>query len=242
LIPLRDENPTQTTPWVTRLLVSVNVAVFVYQTTLLLGHNEQVYLGFVQQLALRPDYLLSPTVWRSMPIPAPLTIFTSMFVHGGLWHLLGNMLYLWIFGDNVEDSMGHLRFLVFYLVCGLAAALTQVLLSLGSTTPMVGASGAVAGVLGAYLVLHPRAQVLTLVFLLIFFRIMYLPAIVLLGIWFALQILSAVGGGPGVAWYAHIGGFVAGIVLVGAFVAGGRPGRRRRQAQVTDISRDYGPF
>ncbi len=234
MIPLRDENPTQTTPWVTRALVTINVAVFVYQTTLLVGRGEHVYLGFVQGLALRPDFLLSPTLWASMPVPAPLTIFTSMFVHAGLWHLLGNMLYLWIFGDNVEDAMGHLRFLVFYLLCGLAAALTQVMLSLGSDTPMVGASGAVAGILGAYLVLHPGAQVLTLVFLLVFIRVMYLPAIVLLGIWFALQIISAVGGGPGVAWYAHIGGFVAGIILVGVFVTGKKPqrpaeaGHRRR--------------
>ncbi len=227
MIPLRDENPTQTTPWVTRALVAINVAVFVYQTTLLVGHDEMVYLEFVQGLALRADFLLSPTMWTSMPVPAPLTIFTSMFVHGGLWHLLGNMLYLWIFGDNVEDAMGHFRFLVFYLLCGLAAALTQVMLSLGSGTPMVGASGAIAGILGAYLVLHPGAQVLTLVFLLFFIRVMYLPAIVLLGIWFALQILSAAGGGPGVAWYAHIGGFVAGIILVGAFVTGKRPRRRR---------------
>ena len=123
--------------------------------------------------------------------------------------------------------MGHFRFLAFYLLCGLAAALTQVMLSLGSDTPMVGASGAIAGVLGAYLVLHPRAQVLTLVFLVVFIRIMYLPAIVLLGIWFALQIVSAVGGGAGVAWYAHIGGFVAGVILVQAFVTGRRPRRRR---------------
>jgi membrane associated rhomboid family serine protease len=227
VITLRDENPNLTTPWVTRALVAINVAVFVYQTTLMVGRGDQVYVDFVQALALRPDFLLSPTAWLSMPVPAPLTIFTSMFVHAGLWHLLGNMIYLWIFGDNVEDAMGHLRFLLFYLLCGLAAALTQVMLSLGSNTPMVGASGAIAGVLGAYLILHPGAKVLTLVFLFIFIRIMYLPAIVLLGLWFALQVISAVGGGAGVAWYAHIGGFVAGIILVGAFVTGGKPPRRR---------------
>jgi membrane associated rhomboid family serine protease len=242
LIPLRDENPTLITPWVTRTLVAINVAVFIYQMTLLIGDGEHMYVGFVQGLALRPDFLLSPSVWGSMPIPAPLTVFTSMFVHSGLWHLLGNMIYLWIFGDNVEDSMGHLRFLAFYLLCGLAAALTQVLLSPGSTTPMVGASGAIAGVLGAYLVLHPGAQVLTLVFLVIFIRVMYLPAIVLLGIWFALQILSAVGGGAGVAWYAHIGGFVAGVILIGGFVTGGRPRRRPRPPQISVIDRDLGPF
>lgn len=226
MIPLRDENPTEITPWVTRALVAINVLVFVYQS-LLLGRGEEVYLNFVQALALHPDYLLSPTLWASMPVPAPLTIFTSMFVHAGLWHLLGNMIYLWIFGDNVEDSMGHIRFLIFYLLCGLAAALTQVMLSLGDATPMVGASGAIAGILGAYLVLHPGARILTFVFLFIFIRVMYLPAIVLLGIWFALQIVSAVGGGPGVAWYAHIGGFVAGIILVGAFATGERPRRQR---------------
>ena len=225
MIPLRDENPTQITPWVTWTLVAVNVLVYVYQS-LLIGRGEEVYLNFVQALALHPNYLLSPTLWASMPVPAPLTIFTSMFVHAGLWHLLGNMIYLWIFGDNVEEAMGHIRYLVFYLLCGVAAALTQVVFSLGSSTPMVGASGAIAGILGAYLVLHPRAQILTFVFLFIFIRVMYLPAIVLLGIWFAMQIISAVGGGPGVAWYAHIGGFVAGIIMVGAFVTGKKPQRR----------------
>ena len=231
MIPLRDENPTQITPWVTRALVAINVLVFVYQS-LLMGRGEAVYLDFVQALALHPNYLLSPSSWASMPVPAPLTIFTSMFVHAGLWHLLGNMIYLWIFGDNVEESMGHIRFLVFYLLCGAAAALTQVMLSLGSSTPMVGASGAIAGVLGAYLVLHPGARILTLVFLVVFIRIMYLPAVVLLGIWFGLQIVSAVGGGAGVAWYAHIGGFVAGVILVKAFDK--KKGPRRRPMSVID--------
>ena len=151
-------------------------------------------------------------------MPAPLTLFTSMFVHGDLFHLAGNMLYLWVFGDNVEDMMGPFRFLAFYVLCGLGAAATQVALMPGSEVPMVGASGAIAGVLGAYALLFPGAQVLTLVFLLIFIRIMYLPAFVLLGIWFLIQVLSAGGGSEaGVAWWAHIGGFVAGALLLRTF-------------------------
>ena len=153
-----------------------------------------------------------------MPIPAPLTLLTSMFVHGDLFHLGGNMLYLWVFADNVEDRLGSVRFLAFYLLCGLSAAGAQVALMPESTIPMVGASGAIAGVLGAYMLLYPTARVLTLVVLVIFIRIMYLPSVLLLGIWFLIQLWSAGSGGTvGVAWYAHVGGFVAGLVLVGVF-------------------------
>ena len=199
MIPLRDENPTRSTPFVNHGLVAINVAVFVYQTMLGSAGATQ----FIHATAVTPELLLSPSSWGQMTIPAPLTLLTSMFVHGGIFHLAGNMLYLWVFGDNIEDTLGHLNYLVFYLACGLGAAVSQVIIDPSSSIPMVGASGAIAGVLGAYLVLHPQAQVLTLVFLVIFIRVMYLPAAVLLGIWFAIQLFSAfTGGGGGVAWYA----------------------------------------
>lgn len=234
MIPLRDENPTRITPYVNYALVGFNVFVFLYQLQLLMGGvgGSQAYQAFVQVAGLRPAYLMTPSVWSQMPLPAPLTLLTSMFVHGGIWHLGGNMLYLWVFGDNIEDEMGHLRYLGFYLLCGLGAALAQVIMSPWSEVPMVGASGAIAGILGAYLVLHPRAQVLTLVFLFIFVRIMYLPAVILLGLWFLIQLLSATGGGPGVAWYAHIGGFLVGVLLVASFVGGGSGRSRGRRLHV----------
>ena len=230
MIPLRDENPTRTTPFINHALVAINIAVFVYQMILSYEGDGTAYMGFVEKLALTPSLLLSPSTWAQTPIPAPLTLLTSMFVHGGIPHLAGNMLYLWIFGDNIEDTLGHLNYVFFYLACGLGAALSQVMIEPGSTIPMVGASGAIAGVLGAYLVLFPRAQVLTFVLLLFYIRIMYLPAAVLLGIWFAMQLFSAVtGGGAGVAWYAHVGGFLVGVLLVGTFLGGSSGGRRRRR-------------
>ena len=150
-------------------------------------------------------------------VPAWATILTSMFMHGGFVHIGGNMLYLWIFGDNVEDSMGHARFAVFYLVCGVIAALTQTFIAPASEVPVIGASGAIAGVLGAYIVLHPRATVRTLIFLGIIFWIVRVPAVYLLGFWFLLQFLTAAGstaGDGGVAVWAHIGGFIVGVILV----------------------------
>jgi len=218
VIPLRDENPSRHTPWMMWLLLAGNLAMFAYQMQVRASGGDDAYVALFFRLGLIPEALTSPGAWASMPIPAPLTLFSSMFVHGDLFHLAGNMLYLWIFGDNVEDVMGPFRFLAFYLLCGLGAAAMQVALMPGSDVPMVGASGAIAGILGAYALLYPKAQVLTLVFLLIFIRIMYLPAVVLLGIWFLMQLLSAgTGGGAGVAWWAHVGGFVVGILLVRAF-------------------------
>ena len=230
MIPLRDDNPTRTTPFVNHMLVAINIAVFAYQLMLAYDGGEPAYIGFVQKLAVTPSLLLSPSTWAQTAIPAPLTLLTSMFVHGGILHLAGNMLYLWIFGDNIEDTLGHINYVFFYLACGLGAALSQVIIEPGSTIPLVGASGAIAGVLGAYLVLHPRAQVLTFVFLVLYVRIMYLPAAVLLGIWFAMQLFSAfTSGGAGVAWYAHIGGFLVGVLLVATFVGGPSGGGRRRR-------------
>ncbi len=157
-------------------------------------------------------------------VPPAATLITSMFLHGSWLHLLGNMLYLWIFGKGVETALGAPRFLAFYLLCGIAAGLTQALIDPAADVPMIGASGAIAGTLGAYLVLHPRANVHVFVWILIFVRIITLPAVILLGIWFALQLLSALSmdpGEPGVAFWAHVGGFVAGMVLV---LAMRRPG------------------
>ncbi len=162
-----------------------------------------------------------------------VTVFTSMFLHGGLLHVAGNMLYLWIFGDNVEDRMGHGRFLVFYLLCGVAAALAQTITAPDSVVPMVGASGAIAGVMGAYFVLYPKSRIVTLIPLFFFFQVIEVPAILFLGIWFLMQFLSGVGsivtttgGGPagGVAFWAHVAGFVAGISGVIVFR---RPERQR---------------
>jgi membrane associated rhomboid family serine protease len=153
-------------------------------------------------------------------IAPELSVVTSMFLHGGWMHLIGNMLYLWIFGDNVEDRVGHARYVVFYLVCGLVAALAQALPDMNSTVPMIGASGAISGVLGAYIVLYPRANVLVALPLLIVFYTLRVRAWVVLGMWFAVQLLSSLSAGPGggVAFGAHVGGFVAGVVLIRLFV------------------------
>ena len=164
----------------------------------------------------------------TLPIPFPIwiTLFTSIFLHGGLLHVLGNMLYLWIFGDNVEDAMGHGKFLLFYLVCGLAAAFAQTAMSPNSSVPQIGASGAIAGVLAAYFMLFPFSKILTLIPILFFIRLVAVPAVILLGIWFLLQVISGVGSGAsggGVAWFAHVGGFLAGGVLVFLFRRRGVP-------------------
>lgn len=226
MFPLRDLNPSRSTPWVTYAILALNIAVFVHQVQLRLAGGDQAYAGFVTTMGLVPDYLMSPSLWGRMPVPAPLTILTSMFVHGGLLHLAGNMLYLWVFADNVEDAMGPVRFVLFYLMCGFAAAASQVMLMPHSPVPMVGASGAIAGVLGAYLVLYPRAQVLTLIFLIFIVRLVYLPAVVLLGLWFIMQVLSAGGtADAGVAFFAHIGGFAVGALSVRAFVRRSPPVR-----------------
>jgi membrane associated rhomboid family serine protease len=194
-----------------------------YRTHRLSGGDPSLYpisAGnyLITQYALIPAELLRgedlpPTV----PIPLWLTILTSMFLHGGLMHLLGNMLYLWIFGDNVEDAMGPIRFLAFYLLCGVAAALAQIAIDPGSAVPLIGASGAIAGVLAAYFMLFPYARVLTLIPIFFFLRLIPVPAVLLLGFWFLLQVISgagSLGAGGGVAWFAHIGGFVAGALLV----------------------------
>ncbi len=217
MIPLHDDNPTQHPPVVTVGLIVVCVLVFLWQVSL--SYPAQIRL--VQGLGFIPAVLFTD-LQRAQEIdmvPGVVTVFTSMFLHGGFLHLIGNMLFLWIFGNNVEDAMGHVRFLVFYLVCGVAAAVAQAAFDPVSQVPMIGASGALSGVLGAYFLLHPRAKVLVLVP--VGFYLLRIPAAILLGGWLLIQIVSALSsvadGGGGVAWLAHIGGFLGGLVLVSAF-------------------------
>ena len=215
MIPLRDNIPSRITPIVNISAIVACTIVFLWQLSLgEHGFQSIAYsLGVVPATLLR-DARLPPDLYL---VPPVATILTSMFLHGGWLHLIGNMLFLWIFGDNVEDAMGHVRFAIFYLVCGTVAALAQSLPNPESTVPMIGASGAISGVLGAYVLLYPRAQVLVLIPLGLFTQLVHLPAMVVLGIWFAMQLISsllAAPGAGGVAFGAHVGGFVAGMLLV----------------------------
>ena len=197
-------------------LIVVCALTFFWQLSLGRGQEAAVYaLGVIPAVLFDEARLVSELEW----VAPALTPITSMFLHGGILHLAGNMLYLWIFGNNIEDAMGHARFIVFYLLCGIAAVFAQALPDTSSTIPMIGASGAISGVLGAYLLLYPHARVLVLIPLGFFLHTMRLKAGVVLGIWFAMQVISSLasGDGPGVAWNAHIGGFVAGIVLLPIF-------------------------
>jgi len=227
MIPIRDDNPTTITPVVTVGLIVLNILVFMYQLSL--GRQGQ---AFVYVFGAVPDALFggeSPS-----PVPPMLTLATSMFLHGGVMHVGGNMLYLWIFGNNIEDVMGHGRFIVFYLLCGMAAAYAHAITAPGSLVPMIGASGAISGVLGAYLLLFPRARVLTLIPFGIVMHMEYIPAAWLLGFWIVLQFFSGTLSlgteGGGVAWFAHVGGFLAGMVLIHAFIRR-RPRRDRAPGQ-----------
>jgi membrane associated rhomboid family serine protease len=225
MIPLRDDNPRRTFPIVTYALVAVNVLAFLWELSL--GANLQPALF---NIAFIPARYWLPGNW----VFDLLTIVTSMFLHGGLLHIGSNMLYLWIFGDNVEDRLGHGRYLLFYLLCGFAATLAHAIFSPGSRIPAIGASGAIAGVLGAYLILWPHARVMTLIPIFFFITVRELPAILILGIWFVLQLFSGVGSlgvvdaqdTGGVAYFAHIGGFVSGLALIGLFGGFRRPRRR----------------
>ncbi len=218
MIPLRDDNPTERAPVITVAVIVLCVLAFLWQVSL----GEPGFERAVRALGVTPATLVGHA---SLPpelalVPPALTLLTSMFLHGGFMHILGNLLYLWIFGNNVEDALGHGRFLVFYLLCGLAAAFAQALPNPDSTIPMIGASGAISGVLGAYLLLYPHARVLVLVPLGFFTRLVYLPAWLMLGLWFLFQIvntLAAAGERGGVAWGAHLGGFLAGMVLLPLF-------------------------
>jgi membrane associated rhomboid family serine protease len=218
MIPLHDDNPTILKPVVTMGLIAICGLVFTWQLSLAPGAAEKAVYAF----GLVPAVLFGTASLPSevATIPSVASIITSMFLHGGLMHLLGNMLYLWIFGNNIEDAMGHVRFIAFYLLCGTAAALSQAFQDPSSTIPMIGASGAIGGVLGGYLMLFPRAHVIVLVPLGFFMYTFRVPALLVLGIWFAMQFLYSsmtAGQTGGVAYWAHIGGFVAGAVLIVPF-------------------------
>ncbi|HEX9461704.1 MAG TPA: rhomboid family intramembrane serine protease [Alphaproteobacteria bacterium] len=217
LIPLRDDNVTRRPPSATTGIIGLCTAVFLYQISLPGRGSEIVALGYgMIPSVLFGTHHLSPAI----PTVAPwLTVFTSMFLHGGFLHIAGNMLYLWVFGRAVDDALGSIRFVVFYLICGVAAAMTQAFVEPDATVPMIGASGAISGILGAYLVLFPRARVLVLFFWGLITPL-HLPAKVLLLWWIVVQVASILlssRGEGGVAWYAHIGGFVAGMILIYLF-------------------------
>jgi membrane associated rhomboid family serine protease len=218
MIPLRDDNPTRTRPIVTYVILGLCVIAFLWQLALgPRGNEAAVYaLGFIPAVVFGSADLPEQLIW----VPPPVTIFTSMFLHGGLLHLAGNLLYLWIFADNVEDRMGTRRFVLFYGLCGIAAALAQAIPDLDSQIPMIGASGAVSGVLGAYIILFPRARVLVAIPIFVVIYTLRLPAVWVLGVWFLGQLLSSVAissAGAGIAFRAHVGGFVAGVLLVTFF-------------------------
>ena len=223
MLPLRDENPTRTFPGFTVLLIALNLAVFFYEASLPGPLRQEM----VMRRGLVPGVITNlPSLGSEAFGSGLLSVLTSMFLHGDVLHLGGNMLYLWIFGNNIEDRLGHMRFVAFYLACGLAAAATQVAALPGSLVPMVGASGAIAGVLGAYLLIFPKARILTVVPFFIFLHFVRIPAYLVLGLWFIFQILHSLmadASGGGVAWFAHIGGFVAGMLFLVIFL----PRRRR---------------
>ncbi len=217
MIPIRDHNPTSSQPYVTVLLIAACILIFLWQISL----DPRSGQVMVHQLGFIPALLFGGATFGADGglVPPWVTLFSSMFLHGGFMHLAGNMLYLWIFGNNIEDVMGHGRYLVFYLVCGLVAAMAQALPDMGSTVPMIGASGAISGVLGAYLLLFPKAKVQVIIPI-GFFMMRTIPAGWLLGLWIAFQVFSGIASdasGGGVAWWAHVGGFVAGMVLVHLF-------------------------
>jgi membrane associated rhomboid family serine protease len=228
MFPYRDDNPTLATSVVTMLLIGANVAVWILiqgmgtdpaltRSVCELGLIPAEFLGRVlpgTTVSLSPEATCVLGVERHLYAP-----LTSMFLHGSWFHLIGNMWFLWLFGNNVEDSMGHARYLAFYLLCGVAAAATQTFMSPSSVVPMVGASGAISGVMGAYIVLYPRVRVHMLVFLFIFITRIVVPAYLMLGYWFLIQLLggSAAQGEGGVAFWAHVGGFVAGAALISVF-------------------------
>ena len=234
-VPLSDDNPTVQTPILTYFLIGACVGAFLWQ----LGHNERFILYAYGMIPAELFGLWHPP--RNFQVLAPwATVLTSMFLHGGWFHLLGNMLYLWIFGNNVEDVLGRGRYLLLYLTCGIVAALAQAFSNPTSHIPMVGASGAIAGVLGAYLLLHPGANVRCFVWIVIFFRIVNVPAWAMLGLWFALQLvsgLSVASGSPGVAFWAHVGGFVTGLSLVIVLRPSGVPLLQPPRSQVFATTR-----
>ena len=209
MIPLKDDNPTSSKPIVTYFIIGLCVLVFLMQLGSQSYRTGQLFYSY----GLIPSVLMGH---NQLPmdvymVPAYITIFSSMFMHGGFMHIIGNMLYMWIFADNIEDDLGSKKFIIFYLLSGIGAAMTQVLIDTHSQVPMVGASGAIGGVLGAYLINHPKAKVLVLIPFGFFSQLIKIRALYVLGFWFILQFISQ---GGGVAYAAHIGGFVSGIILI----------------------------
>lgn len=216
MIPFKDDNPTRRFPFLTIAFIVANTLVFLMQISYSGDPRNIVY-----SYGAIPSLLLS---FREVqPIHPFATVFTSMFMHGNLLHLASNMLYLWIFGNNIEDKLGYAKFIIFYLLCGVAAAYSHALTSPGSMTPMIGASGAVSGILGAYILLFPHARVHTLIFLGFFIQVVRLPAVFVIGFWIIIQFINGLisqgaASQGGVAWFAHIGGFVTGILTVKLFL------------------------
>ena len=212
MFPYKDDNPTNTFPFVTIGLIGLNILVFLLQVMSDVDGKRIVYAyGAI------PHNIV--TFESTQPIHPLLTIFTSMFMHGGVFHIFGNMLYLWIFGNNIEDRLGHFRFILFYLFCGIVAALSHTMTAAGSGVPMIGASGAVSGVLGAYLLLFPMAKIHTIIFLGFFVQSVQIPALIVIGFWAIIQVVNGLitQGMPsqgGIAWFAHAGGFLAGLITI----------------------------
>ncbi len=247
MIPIRDENPTRTTPYVVYGLIILNLLAFVIDW---LGTHQiapGLSIGGLWNYSMIPREIITGEslpakiagqygiylVKHASPQPVWITIFTSMFLHGGLWHIGGNMLYLWIFGNNIEDVLGHVKFFLFYMIGGVAAAAAHIMSNPMSQTPTIGASGAIAAILGAYIVLFPTNRIITLVIFLYFVTTLEIPAVVVLGLWFLLQFASAASGGGmtpgsgGVAYWAHIGGFVFGMAAI--LLLGGKSLVRQRR-------------
>lgn len=218
MIPVRNTIPSQNYPVVNNVIIAVNILFFLLQMTMGSGIDRFFYVyGLVPARYSVPHVSSYFSLWQQV-----ISFFTFMFIHGGFWHLLGNMWSLYIFGNNVEDRLGHLRYLIFYLLCGLASGLAHLLLNLNSNVPTLGASGAIAGVMGAFFLLYPWSRILTLIPIIFIPWFVEIPAFFFLGIWFLIQMLNAAGvdgGSGGIAWWAHIGGFVAGMVFLKLFQA-----------------------
>ncbi|MDO8885691.1 rhomboid family intramembrane serine protease [Candidatus Oleimmundimicrobium sp.] len=227
IIPIHDDNPTQTISWATMSLIIINVTIFIYELSL--GSGLDMFIK---------EYAMTPYLIVQFPsISTYLTLITSIFLHGGWIHVIGNMLYLWIFGNNIEDVLGHGKFLVFYFLCGLGGAIGHIIFNPTSTIPSLGASGAIAGVLAAYLILYPLATIDVAIPIFIFIKIIRLPAIIVIGFWFFLQLTSGYAAittpvmqsSGGVAWFAHIGGFMTGLLLILIFPKKRNPRVRHRK-------------
>jgi membrane associated rhomboid family serine protease len=207
MIPLKDDTPARAFPFLTLSLIGLNAALYIYG--LILGPQKSEF--FIMRTAVIPYEITGfVDIEPENIVTPPFTLLSAMFVHGGAFHLLGNMLYLWIFGDNIEDRLGRMQFIVFYISTGVVASLSHIALNPSSTVPMIGASGAVAGIMGAYFVFYPRSKVITLVYFVFYLQLIRIPAVVFLGLWFLTQLLYGATVGGGIAWYAHVGGFAAG--------------------------------